>query len=299
MSVVSTPLATQAGGQVAAQFRRLIQAGFTRPAIVGETDLAVTQSGTPAMSVQVATGQVVVAGSENPFQGFYFVENQGSATLTVAGSDPTNDRIDLVVARVADQEYSGIVTAASLVVVTGTPAVSPVEPSPGNNAFVLARVAVGHGVSSILNANITDQRTQRAGQSGLAGKRRITSGVGGSASSTGTTEAIASGFTANLISGRRYMIRGKVKLGADTGGNLAQAILRISTGTVTTSSTSLDATQEWLVTAGGPGQEDAPIEGEYVAAATGIHNIAIGIKRASGSGNSQVVSSTLYVYDES
>ena len=159
MTVATKPVAIQAGGETAAQFRRVFQALFGRPGIIRATDCAVTQNGTPNMSVNVAAGQVVVAGTESTSQGYYLVYNDAAVNLTVAAADSTNARIDLIVAKVQDQEYSGTVDAASIVVVTGTAAPTPVAPTAPSNSVILAQIAVAANATSITNAAITDKRT--------------------------------------------------------------------------------------------------------------------------------------------
>lgn len=131
--------------------------------VVGFSDLAVTQNGTPNMSVNVAAGQAFIRGTESNLQGVYNVVNNATKNLTIATSDPTNPRRDLIIAQVRDAGggYSGSSNDWRLTVVTGTPAASPADPSltAYPNALVLARVAVGAGVSSIVTANIADLRT--------------------------------------------------------------------------------------------------------------------------------------------
>src|SRR6266496_494426 len=87
--------------------------------------LAVTQNGTPNMSVNVAAGMAFIAGTEGTKQGTYIVQNDATVNKAIAASDPTLNRIDLVVAKVQDTQYSGATNSWSLAVVTGTPAGSP------------------------------------------------------------------------------------------------------------------------------------------------------------------------------
>lgn len=133
----------------------------------GSTELQVTQTGTPSMAVLVAAGHGWVDGTESGNQGAYHAFNDAAVTLTIAASDPTNPRKDLVVLKVQDAAYSGATNAASLAVVTGTPAASPSEPAVPANAIVLALVDVAAGVTSIINANITDRRRRASGLGGV------------------------------------------------------------------------------------------------------------------------------------
>jgi hypothetical protein len=137
--------------------------------VVSAGDLAVTQNGTPNMSVNVAAGRAFIRGTETGSlnQGAYSFFNDGAVNLAVAAADPTNPRRDLVIAQVRDSNYSGAVNDARLTVVTGTPAASPSDPTPPANALVLARIAVAAGATSVVTANITDLRTRAAGLGGV------------------------------------------------------------------------------------------------------------------------------------
>lgn len=177
MAIRSTPTFLQAGSH-SAENTRLMLGGMVGAAtgsfaggvaasdpahgVIRTTDFAVTQNGTPNMTVNVAAGGAFIRGTQSSNQGAYHVWNDATTNLNVAGSDATNPRRDLVIAYVQDSAYSGAVNSATLTIVTGTAAASPVDPSltAYPNAVVLARIAVGAGVSSILTANITDLRTQ-------------------------------------------------------------------------------------------------------------------------------------------
>lgn len=179
MAVITPPFVQQGGSHPAATFRQMMQVSFGSPfgafaggvgstaaggghGINGPTDLAVTQNGSPNMSVNVAGGGGTIRGTESAHQGVYSFYNDATVNLVIAAADPTNPRRDLVVMKVRDAFYSGGSTDVSLAVVTGTPAGSPVDPTPPANALVIARVAVAAAVSSIVNANITDFRTRAA-----------------------------------------------------------------------------------------------------------------------------------------
>jgi hypothetical protein len=74
---------------------------------------------------------------------------QQNVTITTAPSAP-NSRIDLIV-------YNTTTKAVQLV--TGTPAVSPTVPAFPAGCLPLSKIAVGSAVTTITNANITDQRS--------------------------------------------------------------------------------------------------------------------------------------------
>lgn len=121
-------------------------------------DLIVTQTGSPSMGCLVNSGSAVVA---NASRGPYvFCNPTAGVALTLATSNPTNPRIDLVYVQVIDNPPDTGTTGGIIGVVTGTPAGSPtVPPLPTNGVCIpLAQIAVGANVSSISNANITDVR---------------------------------------------------------------------------------------------------------------------------------------------
>lgn len=133
--------------------------------VVGSGDLAVTQNGTPNMSVNVAAGAAVIrAGyAGNITGGVYSLLNDATVNVVISAADGTNPRRDLVIAQARDNSDGGDAAAdARIVVVAGTPAASPSDPSltAYPNALVLARVAVAAGATSITTANITDLRTR-------------------------------------------------------------------------------------------------------------------------------------------
>ena len=119
-------------------------------------DLAPTEKGTPDMSVDIATGRCLIKGDEDTYQGSYFCDNRGTSNIAIAAADPDDPRIDIIVAKVEDSEYSGATDAWSIVAVTGTPAGSPSAPSAPSNSIPIATVAVAALASSIVDANITD-----------------------------------------------------------------------------------------------------------------------------------------------
>ena len=114
--------------------------------ITNELDVFADGSG---MNVKVRDGIVTIQG----FTGRINTQK----TLPIPAANGSNPRIDLVVARL-DRSSKVI----GLDVVAGTPASSPVAPSPSHNSanwdVVLAEVYVGAGVSSIVTNVVTDTR---------------------------------------------------------------------------------------------------------------------------------------------
>src|SRR5205807_2357575 len=92
--------------EVAAQGRLLLQGLEPYQGCVLGADLAVTGSAS-IMQVTVASGGAFIAGTQSGTQGSYHVFNDAAVNLTVAASDVTNPRWDIVTATVRDSQYSG------------------------------------------------------------------------------------------------------------------------------------------------------------------------------------------------
>lgn len=105
----------------------------------------------------------------------YFGWMDATKNVVPTASDPSNPRKDMVVAYVDLSVISTSITnnvgALKFKTVTGTPAPSPSEPNAaaiqssvgaGNPYLVLALLDVATGATSILNASLTDRRTQMA-----------------------------------------------------------------------------------------------------------------------------------------
>jgi hypothetical protein len=170
MTAQSPPAYLQASSHSAALFRQQIAAllGLAQPGTLGigiggvpnAGDLLVTQNGTPNMSVNVAGGVAVMPQTIGANGGVYTGLNDATVNLAIAASNPTNPRIDIVVATVHDAAYSGGVNNWVLQVITGTPAGSPVAPATPASSILLAKVAVAALAGTIVTANITDSRSQ-------------------------------------------------------------------------------------------------------------------------------------------
>lgn len=162
MTERTPPAWLQAGSYPAEDDRRLLATIFSdSEGIILSTDLAVTQRGAGAnMSVDVAGGRCVIKGDFSSVEGSYFMENRGVTNLVISASDPTNPRIDRIIAEVLNAEYSGASNLWRLRAMTGTPAGSPSAPALPTNAISLATVSVAALASSVVNANITDARTR-------------------------------------------------------------------------------------------------------------------------------------------
>jgi hypothetical protein len=121
--------------------------------------MLVSQSGTPAMTVSVAAGHALIAGTQTSNQGFYIAYNDAATTVAIATASPTLPRIDRIVVTVQDSFYGG--TANNQVLfqaLTGTPNASPVAPATPANSISLATIAVAANQTTVVNGNITDTR---------------------------------------------------------------------------------------------------------------------------------------------
>ena len=156
-------------GATAAEVREVTQhlwtrrrSGVLRTGSTADNSLLVTEkSGTPNMSVDVADGAAAVLGTEATAQGVYLVEAPTTTNVTIAAADPTNARKDLIVVRIKDQDYtsgSPSTNTTTIEAITGTPSGSPALPTIPDNCVLLAIVDVAALASSIVDANITDQR---------------------------------------------------------------------------------------------------------------------------------------------
>lgn len=163
--------------------------------VVEADDLAVTQNGTPNMSVNVAEGAVWVQGDHDVArQPTYRAYNDATVNLAIAAADATNPRLDLIIAEVLDDLFSGTSKLWQLRVVEGTPDPAPVEPSLPLSAHKLAVVTVGAGVSSILDADIEDTRARAKVGAGAAQGQGLTFATGEFAVPGATGPLVISGL---------------------------------------------------------------------------------------------------------
>lgn len=143
------------------------------------SNLAVNQTpGNPSMNVVVPPGHAIVQGTESTVQGAYIVVNDADLVLAVAPSDATNPRIDIVVVRVRDKQYSGSTVGASIEVITGVPAPSPTPPAAPANSVVLAQISVPAGATAIQQSQITDVRPFTTTVGGITPSRNSTDVAG-------------------------------------------------------------------------------------------------------------------------
>jgi hypothetical protein len=138
--------------------------------VVGASDFNVTQLGTPNMSVNVAVGRAYAV-SVSLATNCYPIRSTAVENVLVGSNSSGNPRIDAVVLYIdlSAPPVSDGTGVAKLDIIQGTPAPSPVAPVDAtiwtqigaSNPFMrLAHVTVASGATSILTANISDQRAR-------------------------------------------------------------------------------------------------------------------------------------------
>jgi len=158
MALRTPPSWLQNGSHPAENDRLTTQTIWKTTGIINATDLAVTPNSPAGMTVLIASGWAAIVGSYQANMGTYMIYNDATVTATITTSNPSNPRIDLIVATVSDAYYTGSLNQVAFQVIAGTPAASPVAPSTPINSIALAQVYVGATVTSISSGNITDQR---------------------------------------------------------------------------------------------------------------------------------------------
>lgn len=154
MAVINPPAWLQQGSYPARTDRLVMSSLIRSSGVVSNTDLVVTQSTTPGMSVTVSAGSAWILGTNVTYQGAYNFVNDSPVVLNVNESDTSHGRRDIVVARIQDAAVSGSVNSATLEVIAGIPASSPTVPATPANSIRLAVLTVNANASSITNSNI-------------------------------------------------------------------------------------------------------------------------------------------------
>jgi hypothetical protein len=200
MTLRTPPSWLQNGSHPAENDRLSTQALYATTGTIGSSSLAVSQNSPAGLSVIVASGWCGIVGTTQANMGTYVVYNDANNILPITTANPTNPRIDRVVVTVQDAYYSGAFNDVIFQVIAGTPASSPVAPAIPANSISLATIAVGAGVTSILNANITDTRVAVTTNLEVGDITNVTAGTGlsGGGSSGSVTLAINTAVTADL-----------------------------------------------------------------------------------------------------
>ena len=178
MALRTPPSWLQNGSHPAENDRLTMQAIFATTGIINASSLEVIPNSPAGMSVRVNSGWAAIIGTTQSNMGVYTVYNDATTTLTVTTADPTNPRIDRVVATVQDSYYSGAFNDVIFQVVAGTPAGSPVAPSTPANSISLATIAVGAAVTQINSGDITDTRVETTTNLPTGDITGVTAGTG-------------------------------------------------------------------------------------------------------------------------
>jgi hypothetical protein len=156
-----TPPSWLQNGSHPAENDRLTTTGilWKSQGVADDGAMVVSQSGTPAMTVSIASGHALIAGTQTSNQGFYIAFNDAATTIAIATASPSLPRKDRIVVTVQDSYYGG--TANNQVIfqaLTGTPNASPVAPAVPANSISLAIIDVAANQTTVVNGNITDTR---------------------------------------------------------------------------------------------------------------------------------------------
>lgn len=120
---------------------------------------------TSGMNFNLNAGTCFVQGTSSATAGLWPLVLDLTTLLTVGASDPTNPRIDSVIAVVSDV---GTVSSTALFkILPGTPAGSPVAPTLPANALLLANIAVAAGAVTLSAGSFTDTRVYSCAAGGI------------------------------------------------------------------------------------------------------------------------------------
>ena len=160
ITLTQPPIFIQQGDYSARLTRNILSLIATEGAVGAGAFVVSQREASPALQVDVSAGRAFVDGDDIANQHNYLVASESVVEVPVPAADTVDDRIDLVVLRVLDSDAGVVGDEAQVELIQGTPAPVPVVPSVPNTAIALAQVLVQANVIAILNADITDLRTQ-------------------------------------------------------------------------------------------------------------------------------------------
>jgi hypothetical protein len=130
----------------------------------------VEATATASKDVTVRPFQAVIQGTRGSSAGAYLVTSDATKTVDVLGASPADasqPRHDLLVARQFDPQYADSRTGMVVERVTGTPAVSPVDPAVPGDHLLLARIRVRAGATTVAAGDITNLRRYTSALGGI------------------------------------------------------------------------------------------------------------------------------------
>jgi hypothetical protein len=163
MSLFPRPILINGATHSAQQFRLLVRdLASDAEGITRGTDLKVTQRSTPGAGVTVADGSAVIKGRVNAFQGHYSACNTGAFDIDIATNGTGSPRSDMLILRVEDPDYEGIVNPATgdvayFQIISNVSSSATAIPD-GRTGIPLARITIPASTSTITDAMITDLR---------------------------------------------------------------------------------------------------------------------------------------------
>ena len=178
----------------------------------------------------------------------YILEHQNAShTLLLSAADSNNDRIDLIIARIYDDEAdSSGNTYGDIEVVEGTPAGSPAAPAVPDGAIALAEVLVAEDATAVTDGDITDLRSSaRSGVSAPGGCLAYAERTSNQGSITAEADLTGLSVTVDIPANRRIRISATIEAQSTQAADVAR--LRIKEG-----STALQTGNFRLGTSGTP-----------------------------------------------
>lgn len=160
MALTGPPIALSSGSHTAVKLRQLWGSLLLSSGVAAPGDCLVKQRVSASQGILVAAGGIFLKGTSSSVQGDYGDFNDADYDVAATASDGSQTRIDRVIYRVRDPDY-----------VSGTPinafewlqgvAGSGTPPSVPADSVSLAQVAraAGSGGNTLINSNITDERT--------------------------------------------------------------------------------------------------------------------------------------------